>query len=189
MQTPNPPIPVCPLHGSKLKRATCRRCNAVYMSAYQRRRRRSEPALALLERARRRAKRAGIRFRLDRSDVLVPPTCPALGKPLLVGRPRSAASPSLDRIQPERGYVRGNVRVVCDAANRLKSDLTLAQLQGRARTAKGERRDAYLKLSRYVERELLLQEVRIKARRGGREGEVWAELAKSLDRLFSRGRQ
>lgn len=180
--------PVCPIHGSKLKRATCLRCNAAYMAAYQRRRRRSEPALALLERARRRAKRAGIHFRLDRSDISLPPTCPAFGTPLVVGQPRSGASPSLDRVEPKRGYVPGNVRVVCDAANRLKSDLTLDQLEARARGAKGEQRDAYLKLSRYVERELLLQEVRTKAKREGREGEVWAELASALERLFSRGR-
>ena len=93
MSKTEPTTPVCPIHGSKLKRATCLRCNAVYMAAYQRRRRRSEPALALLERAKRRAKRAGIRFRLDRSDIVLPPTCPAFGTPLVVGQPRSGASP------------------------------------------------------------------------------------------------
>lgn len=189
MQTNIPPTPFCPIHGSKLQRARCRRCNAAYMRDHQRRRRRSRPALALLERAQERARRAGLPFRLERSHIVVPPTCPAFNIPLVVGQPRSPASPSLDRIVPARGYVPGNVRVISDAANRLKSNHTPAQLRERANQAKGRHKDAYVQLARYGEREALLAEVREKAKRVGREGEVWAELAASLDRLFSRGRQ
>ena len=48
----------CPIHGAQLKRANCRGCNALYMSAYMRQRRRRDPVAALLERARERAAEA-----------------------------------------------------------------------------------------------------------------------------------
>ena len=101
----------CPIHGAQLKRADCRRCNALYMSAYMRQRRRRDPVAALLERARERAARLDLPFNLRRRDVVVPPVCPVLGVPLAAGSERSSGSPSLDRIRPALGYVRGNVRV------------------------------------------------------------------------------
>ena len=36
-------------------------------------------------------------------------------------------SPSLDRIVPELGYVKGNIRVISNRANHLKSDATLEE--------------------------------------------------------------
>jgi len=66
----------CPIHGAQLKRADCRRCNALYMSAYMRQRRRRDPVAALLERARERAARLGLPFNLRRRDVVVPPFAP-----------------------------------------------------------------------------------------------------------------
>jgi hypothetical protein len=38
-------------------------------------------------------------------------------------------SPSLDRIVPEKGYVRDNVLVVSYRANRIKNDATISELQ------------------------------------------------------------
>jgi hypothetical protein len=40
-----------------------------------------------------------------------------------------SCSPSLDRIVPELGYVKGNVRVISDRANRIKRDATLEELR------------------------------------------------------------
>lgn len=37
-------------------------------------------------------------------------------------------SPTLDRINPKGGYVRGNVALICWRCNRLKSDATAAEL-------------------------------------------------------------
>lgn len=125
----------CPIHGAQLKRAKCRRCNALYMSAYMRQRRRRDPVAALLERARERAARLGLPFNLHRRDVVVPPVCPVLGVPLAAGSERSSGSPSLDRIRPAQGYVRGNVRVISDRANRLKGACTQEQAKERAQSA------------------------------------------------------
>lgn len=44
--------------------------------------------------------------------------CPLTGLPMtLAYGPRSPFLPSLDRIEPEKGYVKGNVRFLCFAAN------------------------------------------------------------------------
>jgi hypothetical protein len=37
-------------------------------------------------------------------------------------------SPSLDRIDPSKGYVKGNVRVISARANLLKNDATVGEL-------------------------------------------------------------
>jgi hypothetical protein len=97
---------------------------------------------------------------------------------------RSACSPSLDRIIPERGYVPGNVRVVSDRANRLKGKRSLEELRRLARCGPPDLRDEYEMIATYVEREQLLDEVRAKAQQGGRAGEEWAKVAAFLDRVF-----
>lgn len=40
-----------------------------------------------------------------------------------------ANSPSLDRIEPDLGYVAGNAIVISNRANRLKSDATIDELR------------------------------------------------------------
>ena len=43
--------------------------------------------------------------------------CELSGVELTLSGPRSATSPSLDRIKPHLGYVAGNMRIVCHALN------------------------------------------------------------------------
>lgn len=178
---------VCPLHGKPSKRDTCTTCNAAYMKDYMRRRRIEAPAIPLWERARRRALRGGIAFSITRAAVVVPPICPILGIPLVIGGRRSANSPSLDRIIPSRGYVPGNVRVVSDRANRIKGDRNLSQLRDRAVHGPAGFRQDYEKVAAYVDREALLVEVRAKAAEGGRCGEEWSKVAAFLKRAFAMG--
>lgn len=85
-----------------------------------------------LRAARKRAKASGIPFELQKADVELPDVCPVFGSTLDYGRGkgrRPYESPSLDRLRPELGYVRGNVRVVCYRANQLRSDATLEELR------------------------------------------------------------
>lgn len=178
--------PTCPMHGSPAKRATCASCNAAYMRGYLQRRRIEAPALSMWERARRRARRLGVAFSLTRDAIVIPATCPALGTPLVTGHRRSIHSPSLDRINPARGYVEGNVRVLSDHANRIKGDRTLRDLEQRAQHGPAQLRDDYALVAAYVERELLLVEVRARAAQGGRAGEEWAKIATFLERAFVR---
>ncbi len=83
----------------------------------------------LLSAARRRAKSRGIPFNLSVDDICIPERCPVLGLPI----DRNAAkwadnTPSLDRVDPRKGYVKGNVRVISRRANLLKNDATTDEL-------------------------------------------------------------
>lgn len=70
----------------------------------------------LLGWAKSRAQKKGVEFSLKISDIVIPDICPILGTPM--------ASPSLDRTDPKKGYVRGNVKVVSHRGNMLKSNAT-----------------------------------------------------------------
>lgn len=84
----------------------------------------------LLADARRRAHRRKIAFDITIADIDVPKRCPIFGAKLIwnAGR-RRADSPSLDRIDASRGYVRDNVWVISWRANQIKSDATPAELR------------------------------------------------------------
>lgn len=89
----------------------------------------------MLESAKARAKRFGIPFRLSAQDIVLPKHCPVLGVELKQSKSQGPcdASPTLDRVRPEKGYVRGNVIVVSFRANRIKSNATVRELQKVAR--------------------------------------------------------
>lgn len=82
--------------------------------------------------ARQRAKRKGMEFDLSPCDVIIPPMCPILHIPLVVykgssgGRPNS---PSLDRIDNNKGYILGNVWVISSLANMMKNAASPSELR------------------------------------------------------------
>lgn len=95
---------------------------------------RSKTTLArrLVSLAKYRAKKNGIPFDLAAGDVHVPEFCPALGLRLernVGGRAQGKRSPTLDRIDPKKGYVRGNVIVLSAKANQMKSTGTPEELE------------------------------------------------------------
>jgi hypothetical protein len=73
-----------------------------------------------------RAKAEGLAWSLERGDVETPAACACCGKAW--GRARSDR-PSIDKVVPIRGYVRGNVAIICCACNRRKQDSTPAELR------------------------------------------------------------
>lgn len=155
----------CPEHGKPTKRAECRECNAAYMRSYLRNRRRLHPEKSLLKRAKQRADDLGVAFNLEIGDIFVPKFCPALGIPIIPGGRRSYNSPSLDRVLPQKGYVKGNVRVISDRANRLKSHFTLAQIRMFVAGRDGEESRDYRLVEAYMEREAALNAIRNEASR------------------------
>lgn len=181
------PSPVCPVHGKPTKRSECRLCNAAYMRDYMWRRRQLAPDRELWARAKKRAQDRNIPFNLVPADLVIPPRCPVLGIPLTIGGKRSHNSPSLDRVDPLKGYVKGNVRVISDKANRLKGDRTLPQVREGATRRSGEARADLLRIAEYIEREELLAEVLAKADRNQPGHEAWEQVAQFLERVFSRG--
>ena len=101
-------------------------------NGYGRSRHASNPAIAMLRHARKRATQGGYPFAITLSDILVPAFCPLLGIKLKVSegsRGPSPDSPSLDKIKPELGYVPGNVWVISHRANALKGDASVQELE------------------------------------------------------------
>jgi hypothetical protein len=86
----------------------------------------------MIQNARSRAKVSEVPFTITVRDVVIPSHCPILGIPLFPMKGKKGGgdnSPSLDRIEPERGYVPGNIIVISNRANRLKSDATIEELR------------------------------------------------------------
>jgi hypothetical protein len=85
----------------------------------------------LLRHAAIRSRARGIPLALDWRYVesLWPDACPYLGIPLVAGTHKlSRSSPTMDRVDPSRGYVEGNVEIVSFQANSMKNDATEDQL-------------------------------------------------------------
>lgn len=85
---------------------------------------------------RRRAKLTGKDFTLTKEDMLelMTPTCPVLGIELNYGilnaKTKTAwDSPSVDRIDNDKGYIKSNVVIVSNYVNRVKYSLSLEEIQ------------------------------------------------------------
>lgn len=85
----------------------------------------------MLRTARAKAARAGVPFGLSLEDIHIPDRCPVFPEIRLSRSTGGAhyASPSLDRLIPQLGYVPGNVAVISLFANRLKSNASPAELR------------------------------------------------------------
>ena len=79
-----------------------------------------------------RAKTLGIPFDLDISDCQIPEYCAVLGFKLesnVGGKKPKDNSPSLDRLIPALGYVKGNTRVISHRANHIENNGTIDELE------------------------------------------------------------
>jgi hypothetical protein len=80
----------------------------------------------LIQGAKQRAKKHGIPIDITVEDIVIPEFCPYLGVKLV---PFSGwNSPSLDKINPQLGYVKGNIQVISTKANTMKNDATREEL-------------------------------------------------------------
>lgn len=73
-----------------------------------------------------RCKRKALAFDVTAADLLalIPKdrVCPAIGIPLIFGGKLSRNSPSIDRLIPALGYVKGNLAIISHRANSMKQD-------------------------------------------------------------------
>jgi len=91
----------------------------------------------MLRDAERRASKKTLHFDINFDYVrsLVVSHCPVLGTPLDwtcardVGNTTLTGSPSLDRIDPTKGYVQGNVWIISHKANAIKNNATHEELK------------------------------------------------------------
>ena len=98
---------------------------------------------ALVKNAKHRAKDKNIPFNIDLDYIRsmvgenaeLASHCPVFGIPLEwscqrnQGRGPHPYAPSIDRIDPERGYVKGNIKIISFRANQIKSDASPSELK------------------------------------------------------------
>jgi hypothetical protein len=110
-------------------RAKCRGCYNLEMKKNYFK----NPIPQMLYNAKTRAKQKNLPFDIDadylKSIFPKDNMCPALNIPFQMGylnedKKNRDQSPSLDRIIPEKGYVKGNLVFVCDIVNKIKSNST-----------------------------------------------------------------
>jgi len=101
-----------------------------YYSGRSQARKLADPIQWMFWRSKASAKKRGLEFNIDKEDILVPEFCPILGIRLEFGSKDGLSnSPSLDRIDNSKGYVKGNVAVISNQANSMKRDLTKKVLE------------------------------------------------------------
>jgi hypothetical protein len=77
-----------------------------------------------------RAKKLGLEFNLEPEDFIIPEYCPIFGVKLeRGGKGYHENSPSVDRLDPNLGYVKGNISIISFRANRIKADANPEELR------------------------------------------------------------
>ena len=99
---------------------------------YYAKRRVEEPEWYLHQSAKNGAKKRGIHFSITIDDILIPDVCPIFGWKLEMKATGSKHkpndfSPSVDRIDSAKGYVKGNVAIISYRANIIKNSGTIEE--------------------------------------------------------------
>ena len=80
--------------------------------------------------ARNRALKNNIPFTITEEDIHIPDICPITGIPFSFSNKKTAdTSPTLDKIDNEKGCTPDNIIVVSHKANRFKNNLTFAEME------------------------------------------------------------
>lgn len=92
---------------------------------------RSDLVGVMIDRSKQRAAKVGVQHTIKRTDIFLPERCPVLGVVLqrATNGKAQANSPSLDRIDPTKGYIPGNVQVMSYKANCMKNNATATELR------------------------------------------------------------
>jgi hypothetical protein len=75
-------------------------------------------------------KRTGIECSITEGDIVIPARCPVFNTPFVIGGSveTRAQAPSIDRIDPNKGYIPGNVQVISFKANAMKQNASIADM-------------------------------------------------------------
>lgn len=77
-----------------------------------------------------RAKDLGIEFSLQPSDIVIPKRCPLLGIRICSSNKKTSFnSPSVDRLDNNKGYVKSNIWIISHKANAMKNSASLTELK------------------------------------------------------------
>ena len=78
-------------------------------------------------RAKSRAKKKGLDFDLEISDINIPDVCPVFKTPF--DKNNKDYTYSIDRIDPRKGYIKNNIMIISNKANRIKSDASVKEIE------------------------------------------------------------
>tara|TARA_A100001011_G_C14135193_1_gene767245 strand:- start:651 stop:1007 length:357 start_codon:yes stop_codon:yes gene_type:complete len=98
----------------------------------RRERHKEEPRIRMRDNAKKRAKNKNLEFELHTFKDLpkVPKKCYFLGIPLKVGSSGGCdSSPSLDRIDNKKGYIKSNVQIISRKANQIKNNASFKEFE------------------------------------------------------------
>jgi hypothetical protein len=83
----------------------------------------------LIQHAKVRANKKGLDFDITQHDFEIPEFCPVLGIPIYIGKEKfHDGSPTIDRVDNNKGYIQGNIKVISWRANSIKSDATISEI-------------------------------------------------------------
>jgi len=95
----------------------------------------TNPEMIIYIQCKARAKRQNIPFNLDLSDIIIPSYCPILGIELKHNRTGENGgkakpnSPSIDKFDNSKGYVKGNIWIISYKANAMKNNASIEELK------------------------------------------------------------
>lgn len=84
----------------------------------------------LLNSAKSSAKRKKLEFNLELEDIVIPSHCLYLGVELtnISNQGRVDTNASIDRVDSSKGYMKDNIIIISDLANKMKNSSTMEQL-------------------------------------------------------------
>lgn len=83
----------------------------------------------LWKRTKDRAVKKGLEFNLLEEDIVIPTMCPILEIPIFVGTKKNYKnSPTIDRVDNSKGYIKGNVKIISMLANTMKNSASRKEL-------------------------------------------------------------
>ena len=94
-----------------------------YSTVNRRKRYSKNIEVELCHAAKSRSKSKSLDFNITKDDIIIPIKCPVYGVDLDIHNKTYA--PSLDRIDNTKGYIKGNIMVISNKANRLKNSGTI----------------------------------------------------------------
>lgn len=101
---------------------------------YEYERRINSPEIIMYTWVKNRAKRKNLPFNLEISDIIIPDKCPLLEIPIFMKPYKQKGSfcpnsPSIDKIIPKLGYIKGNIMIISMKANIMKSNASIEELK------------------------------------------------------------
>jgi len=119
--------------------SSCKPCRKQYKIEYRKKLKnnpRSRILHNMMKNSRSRAKELNLPFDLDKKflDSILGTRCPVFNVPFYMGCGKQGEevnpfTPSLDRLDNNKGYIKTNIRIICFRANRLKSNASIKELE------------------------------------------------------------